>query len=151
MNQNTNMRLSEHFTLREFTISGTAIMHGIVNNPTEADIRRMRLLCEHVLEPLRRRFGVLRITSGFRCAALNKKVGGVKNSQHLRGEAADLHIGDPEVARKMIAFLQEEGIEFDQCLLEYNRFRSTRWVHISYVKGHNRRQAITQRGFYTEE
>ena len=135
-----NTRLSEHFTLKEFTISGTAIRHGIVNNPTEADIRRMRLLCERVLEPLRRRFGVLRITCGFCCAELHKKVGRDGSSQHLTGEAVDIHISDPEVAWKMVTFLQVQGIEFDQCLLEELVKENVRWLHLSYHEGMNRRQ-----------
>ncbi len=139
-NMKENTRLSEHFTLREFIVSGIAIRHGIVNNPTEADIRRMRLLCERVLEPLRRRFGVLRITSGFCCTELNKKVGRDGNSPHLTGEAADIHISDPEVAWKMVTFLQVQGIEFDQCLLEELVKENVRWLHISYREGENRQQ-----------
>lgn len=144
MEKNTNERmLSEHFSLSEFLKSGTAIRHGIENVPTEADIRRMEALCQQVLEPLRRRFGVLRITSGFRCPELNRKVGGVANSQHLRGEAADIHISDPEVAHKMMDFLVAKGIDFDQCILEYKRKKGTRWLHLSYnIERKNRREVI---------
>ncbi len=80
--------LTAHFSLREMCASGTAIRLGIKNEPSEEVINRLQQLCEHVLEPLRQRFGVIRITSGYRCERLNKAVGGVKNSQHRLGEAA---------------------------------------------------------------
>lgn len=73
-----NLRLSPHFTLREFTLSGTAIAHNIGNTPHKEHVERLKALCENVLEPLRRRFGVIRITSGYRCSELNARVGGAR-------------------------------------------------------------------------
>ena len=124
-------RLSEHFTLREFTTSGTALRHGIDNTPSPEHIARMKALCQNVLEPMRRRFGVLRITSGFRCPRLNAKVGGVPTSQHLSGEAADIHAGGKEAAEKMFEFVRD-NLTFDQLLLEHIAHTGTRWLHVSY-------------------
>ena len=140
--------LTAHFSLREMCASGTAIRLGIENVPDEAVIKRLQQLCEHVLEPLRQRFGVIRITSGYRCERLNRAVGGVKNSQHLRGEAADIHVSDIEVGRKMFRFIKE-NLEFDQLLFEHIRENGVCWLHVSYrnpspslpMKA-NRRQAI---------
>lgn len=87
-----NQNLSPHFRLNEFVASGTAIRHNIDNTPREEHVERLKALCENVLEPLRRRFGVIRITSGYRCEELNTKVGGAAGSQHLRGEAADINV-----------------------------------------------------------
>ena len=140
--------LTAHFSLREMCASGTAIRLGIENVPDEAVIKRLQQLCEHVLEPLRQRFGVIRITSGYRCERLNRAVGGVKNSQHLRGEAADIHVSDIEVGRKMFRFIKE-NLAFDQLLFEHIRENGVCWLHVSYRNPSpslpmkvNRRQAI---------
>lgn len=72
---NLNQALTPHFTLEEFVRSGVAIRHNIANTPSTHVVNNLRLLCEHVLEPLRHRFGVIRITSGYRCEELNNLVG----------------------------------------------------------------------------
>lgn len=148
--------LTAHFSLREMCASGTAIRLGIKNEPNEEVINRLQQLCEHVLEPLRQRFGVIRITSGYRCERLNKAVGGVKNSQHRLGEAADIHVSSIEVGRKMFRFIKE-NLVFDQLLFERIRENGVCWLHVSFraepekfqissskfqVKRVNRRQAI---------
>ena len=84
---NGDLRLSDHFKLREFTLSGAAIRYNLDNTPTTVEVERLRALCVNVLEPLRRRFGVLRITSGYRSERVNKIVGGAVRSQHRLGEA----------------------------------------------------------------
>ena len=134
-------RLSEHFRLREFLISATAIRHAIDNTPSEADVERMTQLCRHVLEPLRRRFGALRLTSGYRSAELNRLVGGSPSSQHMRGEAADISVPCREVAEKMFGYALRH-LDFDQMLLECRRKTGARWLHVSYrAGGPNRRDA----------
>jgi len=135
-----NLRLSEHFALREFVRSATAITLKIDNNPPDEAVERLRQLCQHLLEPLRMRFGVLRVTSGYRSRELNRAVGGAKNSQHLRGEAADIHVTRSEVAYKMIDYISQH-LDFDQALLEHKRRTGARWLHLSYkADGTNRRQ-----------
>ena len=80
------MRLTEHFKLSEFTNSSTATARGIDNTPNEQQIANLKRICEEILEPLRAFAGQpIIIGSGFRCPALNKAVGGVKNSQHMTG------------------------------------------------------------------
>lgn len=125
--------LSEHFRLSEMIRSGVALNLYIKNIPTEEDIERMRLLCENVLEPLRRRFGVIRITSGFRCRQLNRAVGGAPRSQHMLGEAADLHVSNMETARQMYDFLRLHT-DFDQLLLERRLSNGCVWIHVSYTR-----------------
>ncbi len=125
------LQLSKHFKLKEFVRSGTAIMHGIDNTPPLYAVENLRALCENVLEPLRCRFGVLRITSGYRCQALNKAVGGVKNSQHLMGEAADIYIPNQEIGMKMLDFI-EKNLPYHQVLFERRKSDNVRWMHVSY-------------------
>ena len=132
--ENTNekeVRLSEHFTLREMIQSGTALRLNIDNTPDAYAVECLRLLCRQVLEPLRRRFGVIRVTSGYRCLALNRAVGGAARSQHMRGQAADLHVSSPENERKMFDYIRQ-NLVFDQLLLEHSKARRTWWIHVSY-------------------
>lgn len=129
---NLNEKLTEHFTLMEMVRSATAIELEIINSPTPEDVVRMKALCENVLEPLRKRFGVIRITSGFRCKALNIAVGGVKNSQHMKGEAADIHVSSLEQAEKMAGYAKDHLV-FDQLLIERRMSNGCCWIHVSYV------------------
>ena len=134
------MQLTEHFTLSEFVRSETATNRHIDNTPTQEVIENLRALCRNVLEPARVAFGApIYITSGYRCAALNKAVGGKPTSQHLRGEAADLQVRGVENLRKLYNAIKSRGV-FDQLLFESNG--ATKWIHVSYKQSGNRRQAI---------
>ena len=133
-----NQTLTPHFTLAEFVRSGVAIRHNIANTPTPNAINNLRLLCENVLEPLRRRFGVIRITSGYRCEELNNMVGGIPNSQHLLGQAADIHLSNKEVAMKMFNFVAER-LDYDQLLFEHRKSDGANWLHVSYNAAGNRK------------
>ena len=123
-------QLSEHFKLSEFTQSGTARRHKVKNVPGPREVERLRFLCVKSLEPMRRRFGVIRITSGFRCKKLNALVGGSPTSQHVLGEAADIHTGGRELSEKMFGFAKK-NIPFDQLILEHNPAHGIYWLHIS--------------------
>lgn len=134
------MKLTEHFTLAEFVRSDTATNRHIDNTPTTELIENLRALCRNVLEPARVAFGSpIYITSGYRCPALNKAVGGKPTSQHLRGEAADLQVHGMENLRMLYNVIKSRGV-FDQLLYESNG--ATKWIHVSYKSNGNRRQAI---------
>lgn len=131
--------LSRHFTLKEFTRSGTAIKNGWENEPDDLHIYCMRLLCKNVLEPLRLRFGVIKITSGFRTKQLNDAVHGAEFSQHTQGKAADVYVPNPEVGKKMYEFLIK-NTDFDQLIYEYDKKKGRQWLHVSYNHEGNRHQ-----------
>ena len=134
------MKLTEHFTLYEFIRSETADRNHIDNTQTPEVVENLRALCSNVLEPARVSFGApIYITSGYRCAALNKAVGGKPTSQHLRGEAADLQVRGVENLRRLYRMIKDHGV-FDQLLYESNG--ATKWIHVSYKQSGNRRQAI---------
>ena len=135
-------QLTEHFKLREFIISATAVRHGIDNTPPSDAVERLEALSREVLEPLRRRFGAIRITSGYRSERVNRLVGGAASSQHLRGEAADISIGSLEVGHKMYDFIRSR-LDFDQLIFERRRKTGARWLHVSYrADGKNRHEAF---------
>lgn len=132
--------LSPHFTVGEFFRSGTAIRLGIDNNPdahpgegisTAEVVENLRALCTEVLEPLRRRVGRVIVTSGYRCQELNKAVGGVWNSQHLKGEAADIFVPDTATAMRYGHILERHSA-VQQLLLEPMGIQQKRWIHVSF-------------------
>ena len=131
-NITADMRLTPHFTLSEMTASGTAIKEKIDNRPSQQQILNLQALCENILEPVRRHFGRTLISSGYRSEALNKAVGGVSNSQHLLGEAADIHCSSVEEARRRFGFIRD-NCDFDQLLLERKLNIGTCWLHVSYT------------------
>ena len=138
---NLNQKLSEHFTLREFVRSATAKRLGIDNTPQMAHVARLCNLCLRVLEPLRRQYGRIIITSGYRCTELNRAVGGVANSQHQRGEAADIHIPDMMTGMKMFNFIRQH-CDYDQLIFERSPRTGSVWIHVSCRNEGNRRMAI---------
>ena len=132
--------LSPHFTVGEFFRSGTAIRLGIDNNPdahpgegisTAEVVENLRALCTEVLEPLRRRVGRVIVTSGYRCQELNKAVGGVWNSQHLKGEAADIFVPDTATVMRYGHILERHSA-VQQLLLEPMGIQQKRWIHVGF-------------------
>ncbi len=135
-------KLSEHFTLKEMTRSVTAARHHIDNTPDANAKENLRYLCNHVLEPLREEYGApIIINSGFRCVAVNQLVGGVKNSQHLKGEAADIHLPSIAAGQQMFRILKQQR-NFDQLIWEHTRDCTTYWIHVSCKRQANRHQVL---------
>jgi uncharacterized protein YcbK (DUF882 family) len=133
-----------YFTINELTQSGMAAAKGISNTPTPDISANLTALVDKVLDVVRARWGgPIRINSGYRCEMLNTAVGGVKTSQHVRGEAADITAGSPVENKRLfdlIVRLRNEGaIQFDQLIDEKN----LTWIHISYKRvGVNRNQIM---------
>lgn len=134
------MNLTENFTLNELVYSATAEKNKIDNRPSVQVIANLKSLCENVLQPLRNALGCpIIVTSGFRCAELNKKIGGKPNSYHLMGYAADFVV--PQRNLKDAFNYIKAHLPYDQLLFEYNK--TDKWIHVSYRNdGHNRKQAI---------
>jgi len=128
------MQLSPSFSLAQLTASETADDRGIDNTPPPEAIDNLKRLANG-LEKVQSLLGApIEISSGYRCAALNKAVGGSANSQHVQGLAADFvcpGFGSPmDVARA----IQQSDLEFDQCILEFGQ-----WVHLSFSDAPRRR------------
>jgi uncharacterized protein YcbK (DUF882 family) len=141
----SDMQLSEHFNLKEFTKSETAIRKRIDNTPNAQHAQNLKNVCDKILEPVRKHFGKpVRINSGYRGPALNAAVGGSSKSQHCNGEAVDFEIDglpNPELAKWV-----SENCDFDQIILEFydpKEGPNSGWVHASYSAGKNRKQKLT--------
>lgn len=131
------MNLSQNFTLEELTYSRTAVENGLENIPSPRALQALKNLSVYLLQPLRDRYGkTIAITSGYRNETVNLLVGGVKNSQHTKGEAADCYIAEgPE---KLLEILKASGLTFDQAIL----YRRKKFLHLSYREGFNRKQIL---------
>lgn len=124
-------RLSKNFTLEELTCSATAFHRGIANDPTDTICYALFYGCQHVLQPARDMLGEpIIITSGYRCPLLNSVVGGVKNSQHQFGEAADIHVAREEYGQRLFAILKTLPA-VDQLLFERAK-SGGQWLHVSW-------------------
>lgn len=131
-----------YFKLIEFTASATARKLDIDNTPSKEAIENIEALVSKVLDPLREAFGKpVYVRSGYRSVDLNMAVGGVKNSQHLKGEAADITANSREDNQWLFEYIRD-NLPFDQLIDEYNYS----WVHVSVkADGCNRRDIIHQR------
>lgn len=131
-------KITDNFTMEEFTRSETAERTGIPNEPGSRERLAIVNLCAKTLQPLRDALGKpIRINSGYRSAELNKAVGGVPTSQHQRGEAADLSWDGK--AGDLLELIEENRLPFDQAIL----YRKKNFLHVSLKpEGEQREQII---------
>ena len=126
-----------NFKLSELIYSETAILNNINNMPDVNSLDNLMDLILYCLQPIRELIKKpIIITSGFRSRKLNKILGGVNNSQHCFGMAADFKINGLK-PKQIVEIILKSGIEFDQLINEYDK-----WVHISYKKANNRNKVI---------
>lgn len=137
----------KHFNLSEFFRSSTAAKNGIKNEPSADEkatiVRNINLLVDNVLDPVRDMVNTpIIITSGYRCPQVNRLVGGVDNSQHMSGCAADFHVMGftPEMMYKVFLYIFDT-LEFDQLIY----YPSKNIIHVSYVENCNRYEAFIKK------
>ena len=136
------MQLLEHFSLSEFERSATATKLGIANIASPQVIANLTRLCTEILEPLRVAMGVpIRISSGYRCPALNTIVGGLKNSNHLNGCAADIHLPDNATGRNWMQWIID-NCQFDECIWE-TADRKRYWIHVALCPDGNPQKVVS--------
>ena len=112
-----------YFTVKEMTKSQTAELHHIDNNPTEKVIGNLKKVM-YILDIVRTYVGKpILINSGYRCEKLNEMVGGVQESMHTKGLAADFRTGKKEDINMMFEFLKENQKKFKIIeLINYTTF-----------------------------
>lgn len=118
------MQLSEHISYDDFIRSQKAVRSGINNAMGPTEIQNAITLCTLFLEPIWSKIGIVWISSGFRCAKLNKLVGGSATSAHMKGYAADIVISGMPTQELYLKILKI-GLPFDQLIQEFDS-----WVHI---------------------
>ncbi|MDF9830407.1 D-Ala-D-Ala carboxypeptidase family metallohydrolase [Parabacteroides sp. PF5-6] len=129
-------KITTHFSWEEMIRSRTAEANGIENRPGTSEMVALERLVVELLQPLRDTYGKpIRISSGYRCAELNRLVGGVASSQHTKGEAADCVTRD---AGELLRVLKDSGLLFDQAIWYTKR----NFLHLSLRKAGNRKQFI---------
>lgn len=134
------MQLSPHFTLEEMIFSSTAARMGI-NNDASLEVVANLKRTANGLERVRQLFNnnAIRISSGYRCKALNEAVRGQPNSQHMTGQAVDFtsQYGNPV---QLVQLIKKSGLEYDQLICEFNQ-----WVHISFTDEPRRQTLVIDR------
>lgn len=144
----TNTLGMQYFTINELTRSSTASSQGIDNTPTPEIRAKLETLITGCLDPIRRIYGhPIIVSSGYRSPALNAAVGGVANSQHTKGEAADL----VPASGGSLAWIFRAAVQFgnyDQLIIEQKG--NSKWVHVSYTGTPRRRILAYKNGRYTD-
>lgn len=133
--------LSRNFTLTELIQSDTADRLGLSNQPNAQELANLKTLACALLQPARDALGPLRVTSGFRSDPVNRAVGGVSNSDHRLGYAAD--IIPVNVSTRDFAIWVARNVQFDQIILEFGTPQNPAWIHVS-ANPRNRRQILRQ-------
>ncbi|MCI9284321.1 MAG: peptidase M15 [Muribaculaceae bacterium] len=129
----------KHFTIDELTRSTVARIKHIDNTPPAEAVANLTALVDNILDPLRWAWGrPIAVTSGYRCHALNRAVGGSPTSHHLRGMAADITTGSNADNRRLFQMAIDLGLPFCQLIDE----RGFSWVHISYDPANVKRQVL---------
>lgn len=128
------MKLSENFTLAELTDTDT----GLANNPSQEEIRNLKLLVQKVLQPVRDKFGVINVTSGYRSPGVNSAVGGSATSDHVHGRAADIQCEDMATVFKYI----RKNLPFKQLIWEFGTDAQPKWIHVAYDANNNKGEVL---------
>lgn len=138
------MRLSENFTLSELTKSQTAERFGLSNEPTPEVIDNLKELVVNVLQPIRQHYNKpVVVSSGYRSVEVNSAIRGAKNSDHVKGMAADIEIHG--VSNYEVAKWIESNLQFRQLILEFYTLGvpNSGWVHVSYDRNDLKKQSLT--------
>lgn len=118
----------KYFTIEELTQSATARRLGIDNTPPAEALKALEELTETVLDPLREAWQrPIKVNSGYRCPELNRKVGGVSNSRHLLGKAADITAGSREDNKRLYALLRRLRLPVREAINE----KGGVWIHVA--------------------
>lgn len=135
------MNLSKNFTLLELTKTDT----GLLNTPNIIEEDFLKQLCVYVLQPIRDKCGRIDIGSGYRSKAVNDAVGGVDNSQHKKGQAADISPSQSTLVDVYRWIL--DNLQFGSCIIYPDR----KFIHVSLprINKGNNQALVCMNGKYT--
>ena len=133
----------KYFSIKKLTTSETATKKGIDNTPNAGQVKNLEALIDNLLDPIREQWGAaIYVTSGFRSVALNKAVGGVANSHHLGGYAADLTVKSQAGNKALFEMIRCSDLRWTQLISEKTTSQGCGWVHISYVPSNLKNQVL---------
>lgn len=135
LNKIINMDLN--FTITELVHSDNAKRVGIDNTPSIKEIDNLLYLIFYILQPVRNKFGAIKVTSGYRNNKVNFLAGGAVNSNHLGGFAADI-IPLKATFKQLYDFIVQH-LDFDECFIEKNSL-GAKWLHVAYRHNNNRKK-----------
>lgn len=142
-------QLSAHFSLAELLHSDTALAQGLDNTPDTAALANLERLATTLLEPIRAALFVpIVVSDAYRSPAVNKAAGGVPNSQHERGEAADLVPRGMALRDAFDDIRTNAALPYDQCIYETSSSGGTGCIHVSIAAlgATPRREALIRTG-----
>lgn len=136
--------MSKYFSYKEMVYSEVANAYSLSNMPESLEVyKNLDFLMVMILDPIREAVKMpIKVNSGYRCPRLNEIIGGVPNSQHLKGEAADITTDSNLDNQRILRYIQDSGLVFDQVIV-YPHYS---FIHISVKRcGQNRCEIIYKR------
>jgi zinc D-Ala-D-Ala carboxypeptidase len=134
------VQVTPHFSWYEVQYSTTAKAKGIDNTVPPALLANVKITAAY-MERVRALLGApIRVTSWFRCPAVNAAIGGARNSAHMSGLAVDFKPTNMTLAEAFNR-IRRSDIPFDQLILERTKDGAA-WVHIGFSRGTPRREAL---------
>ncbi len=111
------MKLTDNFSLQEFQSKDGAEMPPEVAENISILADQLQFIREYVNSPIH-------INSGWRSKKHNKKVGGSKNSQHVKGKAADIVVTGMKAkdVANLVEYLMDNGYILEGGIGRYNTF-----------------------------
>ena len=139
------LKISKNFSLKEFTNSQSATRLGLSNQPDTQSLINICALANNILQPVRDKWGIVTISSGYRSPELNShpSIGGSEKSQHCHGMAVDFEAFS--LSNLELAEWIKENLDFDQLILEFYEEGDPHsgWIHCSYNISGNRKKVMT--------
>jgi len=123
---------AQNFQYGELVESAKAVKLGIANVPTEAEWKNLEIYAVFILQPLRNKCGRIKVSSAFRCKALNDAMGSSDTSFHRKGAAGDL---EPQDCTLMELLEVAHTLHFSEIIAEYF---PDGWLHVAFLKGDDR-------------
>ena len=125
----------KYFSLGELTHSDTAVSLGIDNTIPKEYVANLEHLVHCVLDPLREHWGLpIRVISGYRCPELNDEVGGVEDSYHMEGCAADISATDPTRNVELMSLIRAMQLIGRIALTECYLGPKAKYIHVALDK-----------------
>ena len=121
---------SPHFTWQELMTTSS----GYANTPDFAARINLWCLCRFVLERIRSHFGdkPVHVNSAYRTQQVNSSAGGEKNSEHMKGKAADIYISGVDMVDIATWLYDTRELPIGQCIIEW----SDNHLHVSVDTEH---------------